>query len=174
MANYWQVAKITLSKEEYRKIRDSIYAAGNDRVKLKSIWERDLITNPEVKKWYEQDKKTIVEAGQRITYLNRKNAKSFANWLEGSYNKHERTDVSDMYESYFFPHFPEPMQIGHAHKNQGYWGTGKNVNMENVAAEAFAEMFSAVTTGNASLGVIKAKFPKSYAIFEKMLEEMRK
>ena len=105
----------------------------------------------------------------KITYYNSANAKSFSNSVSRRTNIYQRTDISDMYDSYFDPNFGlnRAMHIGH---NRYYFGDGTYMS-DNVAQEAFAEMFSATITGNQSLDIIKQHFPDSYKLFEEMIKE---
>ena len=57
---------------------------------------------------------------------------------------------------------------GHMQENPKYWDDGKKLSLE-----AFAHFYSAVTKNKKSLSVLKTTLPKSYEIFEELLEEIR-
>lgn len=66
-------------------------------------------------------------------------------------------------------------KIGSGHK-QKYWkdgNLGQGIN-ENLAAEAFTEIFSSIIVQPESLEAIKKYLPKSYNIFEEMIENLVK
>ena len=54
----------------------------------------------------------------------------------------------------------------HSYSTKNYWKT------HGVGSEAFAEMFDATINNSKSLKRIKDYFPKSYEIFEEIIQEM--
>lgn len=84
--------------------------------------------------------------------------KAFADEMCKTFTLMELADISDMFEPYL--NIDYPMGTGHG---LSYW------NYVDPAEEAFAEMFAANVAGSASLVQIKRFFPRSYAIFERML-----
>ena len=80
-----------------------------------------------------------------------------------------KTDIGDIIRG------ATKTQAGHGHKNQ-YWKDMERVYGKNsgLAVEAFAEMTSATTTNPKSLMAIKKYVPKSYALYEEMIEEITK
>lgn len=83
---------------------------------------------------------------------------AFADEMRNTFTLMELADISDMFEPYLDIDYP--MGTGHG---LSYW------NHVNPAEEAFAEMFAANVAGSTSLVQIKRFFPRSYAIFERML-----
>lgn len=79
-------------------------------------------------------------------------------------------DVSDMLEGATKGKFCGSGGHGKAYwvGSKTYWG---KMGGHSVAVEAFAEMFSATTTNQASLKYIKEIFPESYKVFQKMIKE---
>lgn len=79
-------------------------------------------------------------------------------------------DVSDMLEGATKGKFS-----GSGGHGKAYWTGSKsygfNFKGHSVATEAFAEMFSATCTNQASLKYIKEIFPESYKVFQKMIKE---
>ena len=78
----------------------------------------------------------------------------------------EQTDISDMFDG-----ITNGKVYGcsaHSKSNPKYWRT------HEPGVEAFAEMFSATINNPNSLKRIKEFFPKSYEIFEEIMEEMLK
>ena len=149
-----------------------IYDAGGDKKKLKGIWDRYLSKNNDVMNGFVHEKKRISEYQISSTYLSTTNAKGFAKEIKSMYNDYERSDISDMFDSFFDPIFGLNREIGYGHE-PGYFGTKSSINHENVATEAFAEMYSAYLTGNQSLKKIQLHFPRAYDLFLEMLGVMK-
>lgn len=83
-----------------------------------------------------------------------------------NYNLIELADLSDMIEGATYG----KCQLGVGHTKK-YWRDGKRDGINtNLATEAFAEMFGASITQPESLKTIKQYLPKSYKVFEEMLE----
>ena len=74
----------------------------------------------------------------------------------------ERSDISDMFEPVMETSYP--FGFGHGRK---YW------QLRDSGKEGFAEMFSASVSNPESLKQIKKFFPKSYKIFQEMLEVIK-
>ena len=173
VADYLQTLKLSMPREQYRAIRGQIFDSGGRESVLRAIWEK-FGSDPTIKATIDADRKSSAETFAHSTYLNKDNAMALAKAVKGSYTIYETTDISDMFEGYMARFGIEhPFGVGHGRE---YWETwtaeGKALRTTAVAEEAFAEMFSATMTGNASLGTIKKFFPRSYAIFEEMLGAM--
>ena len=138
--------------DEYRAIRGALLDAGED----------DAILRPLVDKWLTPH----FEKELRTMYHSVTNGTGFRNWVNSTYSMFQRTDVSDMFESYmvktFGKTFEYPFGIGHG---WSYW----NNEGHTAASEGFAEMYSALVTQNDSLGMIKEFFPEAYEMFLEML-----
>lgn len=81
-----------------------------------------------------------------------------------------RSNLSDIFEGATYGKIK--MGVGH---NNNYWKEGTVSGIKcNLAIEAFTEMFSSIITHKESINTIKKYLPKSYAVFEEMLEEMIK
>ena len=109
-----------------------------------------------IKQWYAQ-------SGMKEAITDRKVGKAFAQWVKNTYTIYERGDISDMFERYMCKAYKVDFPFGVGH------GYVYAMNSGATEKEAFAEMFSAMVTGNDSLPLIKKFFPKSYKIFEDML-----
>ena len=83
-------------------------------------------------------------------------------------NAYQRSDLSDMMEGATLA----KIQAGCGH-GKAYWSKGLGKD-DRLATEAFAEMTSATMVNGESLETIKKYLPKSYAIYEEMLEYMAK
>lgn len=92
-------------------------------------------------------------------------AKAFCLDMKSKLTKIQRADISDMFEPIMPKSCPFPFGYGHG---TGYWGARGN------SKEGFAEMYSALVSNSESLEQIKKYFPKSYKIFEEMLEVINK
>lgn len=92
-------------------------------------------------------------------------AKAFCLDMKSKLTGMQRADISDMFEPIMPKSCPYPFDYGHG---TGYWGVRGN------GKEAFAEMYSALVSNSESLEQIKKYFPKSYKIFEEMLEVINK
>ena len=80
---------------------------------------------------------------------------------------HDRSDLSDILEGAT----KAKIQCGVGH-GKSYW-TGTFAD-SNLATEAFTEMYSTLFTNPGSNATIQKYLPKSYGVFEEMLEEMIK
>ena len=81
------------------------------------------------------------------------------------------SDISDILEGSTYG----KIKIGYGH-GIGYWkkgNLGNNIN-ENLATEAFAEMFSISIVNKQSLEIIKKYLPNSYKVFEEIIGELTK
>lgn len=76
----------------------------------------------------------------------------------------QRADISDMFEPVMSDGCSYPFDVGHG---AAYWEKRDN------GKEAFAEIYSAMTSNPESLEQIKRFFPKSYKIFLEMLEVVK-
>ena len=82
----------------------------------------------------------------------------------------ERANLSDIFEGATYGKID--MGVGHG---STYWRNGTFFGVNHLlATEAFTEMFSSIITHKESINTIKKYLPKSYAVFEEMLEEMIK
>ena len=173
MHDYLQTMKGGLDKATYKALRTQIYDNAFDEGALRGIWDRYMANDSNVIKTLDTYRKHSASIGTRKTYITKQNAEGFSAWAETTYSsKFERSDISDMFDGYFDPMFGlnRKLSIGH---DPGYFGSGGVVNKEQVATEAFAEMFSATTTRNQSLAVIRQFFPRSYGVFENMIGAMK-
>ena len=173
MHDYLRVMQGTMDKSTYRILRTQIYDNASDEKTLRGIWDKYLSKDKNVQKTLDLYRKQSESIGKRKTYITKENAEGFADWAQTTYNsKYERGDISDMFDGYFDPMFGLNYALGFGHK-PGYFGSKGIIDNGNVAAEAFAEMFSATTTRNQSLSVIRQFFPRSYEVFTNMIGAMK-
>lgn len=172
MHYYWQNAKVNMPRNQYKKVRDMIYNAGDDEKKLHGIWEKYCVTNKDVSNGLYWERENIARREKNATYLSEKNAKGLANEVKDYYNDYARSDISDMFDGFYDPMFGLNRQMGYGH-DPGYFGIASAINYEKVATEAFAEMYSAYMTDNESLKKIQIHFPRTYDMFLEMLEAIK-
>lgn len=87
-----------------------------------------------------------------------------------------RSNLSDMIESADsrlgdYKWSSNPLGMGHAQKNYGYW---KDKDIGNAESEFFAEVNSAVATNPESLELIKKYFPSSYKKYWEVVKLINK
>ena len=82
----------------------------------------------------------------------------------------ERANFSDMLEGATYC----KLKLGVGHSTNYYRKGNNNGINESLATEAFTEMMASVLVNNESLQTIKKYLPKSYSVFEEMLEALAK
>ena len=155
-----QLSRGTIPGDEYRGIRGKLLDAGDDEKILRIYFDK-----------YLKDSDAIKTEVKNAVRSDKESAKDFCKTVKNNYTMYERTDISDMFNQYMLNQFDigYPFGIGH---RRSYWGS--EYNLDNVASESFAEMFSATATQNQSLKTIKQFFPESYDLFIEMLGEATK
>lgn len=148
-----QMLRGTMPAEEYRAIRGTLLDVANDD---DSVWR------PLVDKWLKPQFETELTG----MYHSVVNGTEFKGWVEKTYTRYERTDVSDIFEEYmvktFGKSFEYPFGVGHGYN---YWDGSRHI----ASSEGFAEMYSAYVTAPDSLETIKQFFPEAFSMFESML-----
>lgn len=154
-----QFLRQSMPMDEYRAIRSDLLDA--DEGALRKIFNERLKDNEYIKK----DITSYMYSNER-----KELGKAFCKAVNDEMSIYQRTDISDMFEQYMIDKFDTtyPFGVGHGKK---YWARddAKSPHV-SLGMEGFAEMYSASATQNDSLEAIKKMFPKSYAMFERMLE----
>ena len=148
----------SLPRDEYRALRNTL--TDGDEHELRAIWDKYLAKNS-----------YVAEDLRSYMKLDTKLGDEFRNHICSTNNIYQITDVSDLFEQYMIDNYKTNYPFGIGHGNN-YWKRDKpETPYVSLGMEGFAEMYSATVTQNQSLPMIKELFPKSYAMFERMLEE---
>lgn len=98
--------------------------------------------------------------------VNKDEVKSYIKDMRKKYTLEQRSDLSDMFETFTVQEIDIEYPLGRGH--------GKNYTKRQnaLSKEAFAEMLSAEIANRESLELIKQELPETYAAFRQMLKEI--
>lgn len=128
---------------------------------VRSIYQDHLAADPRVSYVWRHTARHYIDPAIRQV-MTPSTIRDFCETVNQAFSVYQRSDISDMFDGYFSQYGVEyGMGVGHGKK----YFSSKSA----LAHEAFAEMFSATTTDNQSLAMIRQFFPKSYEIFCDMI-----
>ena len=157
-------------------ILNQLYGNGDDRKAFSEVYKGGLLgkaVKKEVEMHLRKFEKELIDSGkftkdtlpkrQEIERLFCESMMKKFTDEQGVFDSLTLANISDMFES-GMKFSIQPFGAGHRGESPDYWKYRDN------SKEAFAEMFSATIAHQESLKQIKKYFPKSYKIFQQMLE----